>query len=996
MKQPLLHVCFLLAVFLSANVLAQNPVQIQFQTDPVLTQTGTDSLFTVVTTTSIFSMTWKYNGLDTLGSWSGGTSNINPVTQFLGRVTITSNQLRIGSTQLRDAGNYSVEVTPVGTTGQTSNSRSVQLRVFEAVAGVTLSIPSVTVEGGNVTLTCAWTAGTEISVQWAKGGLTITADSRITISGGSLVINPVNRDDAGEYKCTASNPVSAQTATRSLTVYYGPDTPVLTKDTSKNCVGGGDVLVGKAVRLTCTSVSLPPAIFSWEFNGNPISGQPDGGVLTIQTYSTNESGKYACTAKNSITGGTSKQTTSLAVVDVCLDGGEVAGIVIGSFLLLVIIVLLIVLLICLVRRKRVQQRQRDNIFIPKTETNQRPNPPATQPNARGDLEPGPEPPIYPGNGQTRRSVPLNTIQRENNAQTLTVNRRQNYDTLLHNGRTLTNGLLHNGIQRTNSNPHNGIDNPAFTHTEALNANNLPNTQQPNPNVVIQAGNNQGGQPPAVQVSFNTLPRTTEPNAQMPTINLNLNSYPPNNQQIQPESFVPAINPADTMQQNLLNTRQSNPTIPHHLYPGDPGLNGHVNRNLDNPGLIPTGYTHFNSNVAPQQDANTQTNQQELHRTARVQEATPSSTRRQMPWDRLRGTPAYPNGTQASPEYPSDTTDYTRNRDTQEVRAPVRAPVRSQPPNQTVSRRRTPPRRDPPLYDTESSSRTTDHRHPNARITQLEPSHRSERSPRAQSHSTERDIRGSQTALRQEMTRSSNPQALSLTSQLASAGRAGVSQAPTAEQVQALQGVDTRALVDPNHFRQAQVGQQRIEAPVQATLNHGSQPQPARNVARQPQQGGLAPAPNSSAQPNPSSLTQAALKVHTERAQAFQSRRQQTQATLLSNRQPQTQTPATGAQHPPTPPPVIPLVDFQTLPKERTQHRSPARGPLPVRHTGQQPWSGRPGQPTAVAANRHHHHGNGHMHVGAQRQGHGHAQGHGRPAHVTHTRQQQAHRGRPRR
>lgn len=237
-----------------------------------------------------------------------------------------------------------------------------------------------------------------------------------------------------------------------------------------------------------------------------------------------------------------------------------------------------------------------------------------------------------------------------------------------------------------------------------------------------------------------------------------------------------------------------------------------------------------------------------------------------------------------------------------------------------------------------------------------------------------------------MTRSSNPQALSLTSQLASAGRAGVSQAPTAEQVQALQGVDTRALVDPNHFRQAQVGQQRIEAPVQATLNHGSQPQPARNVARQPQQGGLAPAPNSSAQPNPSSLTQAALKVHTERAQAFQSRRQQTQATLLSNRQPQTQTPATGAQHPPTPPPVIPLVDFQTLPKERTQHRSPARGPLPVRHTGQQPWSGRPGQPTAVAANRHHHHGNGHMHVGAQRQGHGHAQGHGRPAHVTHTRQ----------
>lgn len=561
------------------------------------------------------------------------------------------------------------------------------------------------------------------------------------------------------------------------------------------------------------------------------------------------------------------------------------------------------------------------------------------------MVPGPEPPLYPGNGQTRRSVPVDTMQRENNAQTLPVNGLQNSSTLQHNGRTRTNGLLHNAIQSTNSNPHNGIDNPAFTHTEALNANNLPNTQQPNPNVVIQAGNNQGGaQPPAVQVSFNTLPRTADPNAQMPTINLNLNSYPPNNQQIQPDSF----SPADVTQHNLLNARQANPTMQGApFYPGDPRLN----RNLDNPGLIPTGYTHLNSNVAPQQDANTQTNQRELQSTARVQEATPSSTHRQMPWDRLRGTPAYPNGAQASPEYTSDTTDYTRNRDTQEARGRER----SQPPSQTVSRRRTPPRRDPPSYDTESSSRSTDHRRPNAaRVTQPDPSHRTERSSRAQSHSAERDIRGSQTALRQETARSRNPQALPFTSQPTSAARAGVSQAPTAEQVQAaLQGVDTRALVDPNHLRQ-------VEAP----LNRGMQPQPAVDVARQPRQAALAPNPSAS------NLTQDALRVHTERAQVFQSRRHQTQAALLNNRQPQTQTPAAGGHRPPTPPPVIPLADFQTIPKERNQHRSPARGPV------------RPSHPTVMPTNRHRHHGNGH--AGAQR--HAHGQGHGRPAHLTHTRQ----------
>lgn len=89
----------------------------------------------------------------------------------------------------------------------------------DAVAGVSLAVPSVAVEGNNVTLSCTWTSGTEITVQWGKGGATITTDSRITISGGSLVINPARRSDAGDYTCTVSNPVSARTATQSLTVY---------------------------------------------------------------------------------------------------------------------------------------------------------------------------------------------------------------------------------------------------------------------------------------------------------------------------------------------------------------------------------------------------------------------------------------------------------------------------------------------------------------------------------------------------------------------------------------------------------------------------------------------------------------------------------------------------------------------------------------------------------------------------------------------------------
>lgn len=88
----------------------------------------------------------------------------------------------------------------------------------DAVAGISLTVPTA-VEGRNVSLRCTWTAGTEIKVQWGKGGAAIIPGARITVSGDSLVINPAQRSDAGEYTCTASNPISAQTATRSITVY---------------------------------------------------------------------------------------------------------------------------------------------------------------------------------------------------------------------------------------------------------------------------------------------------------------------------------------------------------------------------------------------------------------------------------------------------------------------------------------------------------------------------------------------------------------------------------------------------------------------------------------------------------------------------------------------------------------------------------------------------------------------------------------------------------
>lgn len=646
-------------------------------------------------------------------------------------------------------------------------------------------------------------------------------------------------------------------------------------------------------------------------------------------------------------------------------------------------------------------------------------PPDPQPNGARELGQGANPPLYHRNTHTCQPDRLYTAPHESrgNLQALPQNGLHNSDPHRHNGRTHTNELLPNAIQDTNSYPHNGIDNPAFIHTDSHNANTLSNTQQQHPNILIQTGAALGGaQPPAVHVNLNTLPQTAQQNnnAQMPTIHVNLTSYPANGLQTQQDSSFPLINTANNhalrTQLNLKNTQQSNPREQSgQSYPGDPGYQ-------HQPGLIPTGYTQYNSNNTSQRNANTQTYQQETHRsrsdrTTGRHDATPSSSRRQMSWDLLRGTPAYPSGSlqrrQISHEATSDatdyttadstTTDYTNNPPIREARMPNRSQPR--PRNQTNSRSRATTRQDAPSVDKQSRSRSADLLNPNTRsVTQLEAANCTQRNHHTQRESAQQDIRGllgRQNAPRQEATHSNNPQALPLMNQQASVSRSAVSQGLATQQgLTSTWGTDTRALADPNHLPQAHMAQQHRAEPIQTTPQGlGTRTQPDIHGTSQPRQRGTAPIPQMSAQPNPSNLTQTALNAHTERAQTLQNRKQQTQAALL-HPGPQAQAPVPGVQCPPTPPPAIPLEQFQTLPKERTQHKSPTRGPQPSRRpvnisVAQQPLQQLPNvqhHPAMIAATHHHQPGRGHMHVSANRHAHAHAHGHRHHAHLTHPRQ----------
>ncbi|KAJ8341034.1 hypothetical protein SKAU_G00333250 [Synaphobranchus kaupii] len=795
------HLLPVVAVIVSAvlphAVRSQDPVPIRFQTAPVLTASGTEAVLTVVTVPQVFTMTWESPSKETLGLWVTNGPQVNPVAQYLGRLTITSTQLRIAALQLRDSGNYTVTVDPIATTGQGPNSRSVELRVFDAVADVRLSLPSVAIEGG--------------------------------------------RGDAGDYSCTVSNLVSAQTTTATLTVFYGPDTPRLDQELQADCVGGGQAVVGQTVRLTCESDSLPPALFSWQHNGVPVaSGQPDSGVLSVQTFSTNQSGRYVCTARNAITGRTSEQGTDVSVVRTCLSGGAVAGIVIGCILALILIIIAIFLLL---RWRKVDQsiRRATGNHNPDEHTQRH------------------SPPLQPALPLPRNhAVPLGHGRPGDH-------RLQDLNTLHHNGYALP--------------PQNGYH-----------------------DVTMPQHHHQG--------NGNALQHNGQPNT---------NAYPPN-----------GTVHADTFPHN----GWQNPNAPQR------GAHNPTSNDARRPGdLVQTGYSHpVNPAPAGRRNANTQTYRPDSNprpgrdpaapRPRGDQERDRSQTRGvQMPWDRIRGTPAYPNhGFQGDSGTSIDGAERRRHKRDEPGRSDPGRP----PPDSAHNGQRRPP------VETQTAGRSARERAqtlpPNPDPSTPPPPYNQPVSlaPVYPQNQTARQIRFApqdQDVQRLTVSRGADRQP---TGQPFPSGH---TQAATHNAQQ--QGPQT--LQTPNVVMHPGA---RNSDPRSRPLaqNQGNQQQQGTPLARQPAV--LAPgqsAPNHqappTAAPNPSHLTQSALQAHTRTHNPFPSRNHQTAAALAQPRPPNAGTPPTRIDRgtPNTPP--DPRLTDSPAPRDTTATLT--RTPPPPR-TGSQP------------------------------------------------------------
>ncbi|GCB68932.1 hypothetical protein scyTo_0013896 [Scyliorhinus torazame] len=141
-----------------------------------------------------------------LASWNFNTSDNQPL--YENRLKRSRNgSVMLHNVQINDTRLYEIQIDCYSTTMTATRKQSFDLRVFEPVSKLLVTI---TCSNINVTLSCTVSNGTNVTFHWEKQSLS-GAINRIH-NGAELVIDIVNEQEQFIYKCVAENPVSNATS----------------------------------------------------------------------------------------------------------------------------------------------------------------------------------------------------------------------------------------------------------------------------------------------------------------------------------------------------------------------------------------------------------------------------------------------------------------------------------------------------------------------------------------------------------------------------------------------------------------------------------------------------------------------------------------------------------------------------------------------------------------------------------------------------------------
>ncbi|XP_033933466.2 basement membrane-specific heparan sulfate proteoglycan core protein-like, partial [Pseudochaenichthys georgianus] len=150
----------------------------------------------------------------------------------------------------------------------------------------------VVVEGRTATLRCEAHGVPPPTISWSK--LRSPLPWRHSVTGGSLVLPSVGRQDSGEYICSATNSLGASEVTVALDVETPPYATSMPDDVA--------VRVGEVIRLQCLAHGTPPLTYTWsKLDGElPPRAQLSGGDLQIDLATAEDAGSYKCIASNKV------------------------------------------------------------------------------------------------------------------------------------------------------------------------------------------------------------------------------------------------------------------------------------------------------------------------------------------------------------------------------------------------------------------------------------------------------------------------------------------------------------------------------------------------------------------------------------------------------------------------------------------------------------------------------------------------------------------------
>ncbi|XP_061235500.1 basement membrane-specific heparan sulfate proteoglycan core protein isoform X1 [Neopsephotus bourkii] len=144
--------------------------------------------------------------------------------------------------------------------------------------------------GTSVELECLGLGEPRPHVTWSKVGGRIRPG--VLVRAGTLTFERVERADAGQYRCTATNAVGT---VQSHVILHVQATPHITGQPEVK-----EVSVGAAAVLPCLASGFPVPEITWsKLEGElPAGAKVEGNVLTLPAVSHEDAGVYACAAAN--------------------------------------------------------------------------------------------------------------------------------------------------------------------------------------------------------------------------------------------------------------------------------------------------------------------------------------------------------------------------------------------------------------------------------------------------------------------------------------------------------------------------------------------------------------------------------------------------------------------------------------------------------------------------------------------------------------------------